>query len=124
MSKSILLVDDEKDFTELTKTLFGFHGFDIDTFNEPIQVEAQLQKKSYQIIVTDLMMPGLNGFDLIRKIRGLNAYQKTPLIVLSAKILTDEERKFLLQNQVHVISKPFEPNTLVEQVTHLIGKTQ
>lgn len=123
MTKSLLLVDDEKDFTELTGTLFQFHGFDIDTFNDPKVIEGQIAKKQYQLIVTDLMMPGMDGFEVIKKIRRLPHYQQIPIVVLSAKVLTDPERKFLLQNRTHVIVKPFEPNLLVEKVKELLEKT-
>ncbi len=121
MAKTILLIDDERDFTELTSTLFSFHGFTVDTFNEPTLVEQSVQQKQYHVIITDLMMPGMDGFALIKMIRGLPNYQTTPIIALSAKVLTDEERKFLLQKKVQVITKPFEPNSLVEEVSHLLG---
>lgn len=115
----VLLIDDEKDFTELTGTLLDFHEFDVDTINEPLEVEKAIQDKQYDLIVTDLMMPHLDGFELIEKIRSLPAYQKTPLIVLTAKPVSDEERKSLLQNDVHFLMKPFEPLSLVDQIRQM-----
>ena len=122
MAKKILLIDDEKDFTELTGTLLGFHELDVSTVNDPVAVENLLDTQDYALVVTDLMMPNLDGFDVIRKVRSRAKYAETPILVLSAKALTDAERKFLLQQKVHVLTKPFEPQGLVEQITRLLGE--
>ncbi len=116
MGKRILLVDDEADFTELAGTLLGFHGFEVDTSYNPKSVAEKIQKTPYDLIVTDLMMPDMNGFELIQSLRIQPQYERVPLVVLSAKTLTDEERKFLLQNDVHYFMKPFDPHGLVEHI--------
>ena len=116
MAKKILLVDDEVDFTELAGTLLGFHGFEVETLNDPKLVLEKIDRTQFDFIVTDLMMPDMNGFELIQRLRIHPQYEKTPLIVLSAKTLTDEERKFLLQNDVSYFMKPFDPHGLVENI--------
>lgn len=121
MNKRILIVDDEPDFTELAATLLDFHDMKVDAFNDPSKVEAALLASTYDLIVTDIMMPGLNGFELIDKIREIPAYKKIPIIVLTAKPLNDDERKHLLRHDVHFMMKPFEPLALVEQIRQLAG---
>lgn len=121
MEKRILLVDDERDFTELTRTLLGFHDFEVDAFNDSMDVEAAVLKKNYDLIVCDLMMPGMDGFELVKKLRANEQYKEIPIVVLSAKTLTDEERKTLLRQGVHFVTKPFEPQGLVEKITQLLG---
>lgn len=118
--KKILLIDDEVDFTEVVATLLGFHDFEVKAVNDPLQVDALLEQADFDLIVTDLMMPGLSGFDLIDKIRSKPKLLKIPIIVLSAKVLTNEERKFLLRQKVQVMNKPFEPTGLVDQICGLI----
>lgn len=121
MAKNILLVDDEVDFTELTGTLLRFHDFEVDSYNDPIDVEKVMEGKHYDLIVTDLMMPKIDGFALVQNIRGKVNYKKTPIIVLSAKTLNDVERKILLQNDVHFLTKPFEPQALVDEIRQLVA---
>lgn len=121
--KRILFIDDEKDFTILISTLLGFHDFEVDALSDSQQVEGQIAKNRYDAVVTDLMMPGLDGFGVIRLIRQHPGFQKTPLIVLSARTLSDEERKFLLQNDVHFVMKPFDPQGLVDQIRGLTNAT-
>lgn len=118
--KKILIVDDEVDFVEITSAMLGFYDYHVVAFTDPTLVLAALQKEAYALIVTDLMMPKVNGFQLIEMIRALEGYQITPLIVLSAKTLSDEERKFILKNKVNLIVKPFEPQGLVDQIQNLL----
>ncbi|PIR21605.1 MAG: hypothetical protein COV45_02365 [Deltaproteobacteria bacterium CG11_big_fil_rev_8_21_14_0_20_47_16] len=119
--KQILIVDDEVDFTEIVSTLLDFHNFQADTINDPKQVVEALQKKHYDLIVTDLMMPGMDGFQLVETLRGDPKYHNIPVIVLSAKLLSDEERKRLLVSNVSFLTKPFEPQGLVEKITQMLA---
>lgn len=121
MQKRLLLIDDENDITEITGSLFRFHHFDVASCNNAAEFEALLTKEPYDLVVTDLMMPDVDGFKVISQLRSRAEYKTTPIIALTAKNLTDEERKFLLQNKTHVVLKPFEPLELVEQIKHLLG---
>lgn len=119
--KRILIVDDETDFTEIISTLLDFHGFHADTINNPREVMPMLQKTPYDLIVTDLMMPGLNGFDLVAQLREDPKTKSIPVIVLSAKTLSDEERKRLMLSNVTFLTKPFEPQGLVEKISQMLS---
>ena len=118
--KKILIVDDEVDFVEITSAMLGFYDYNVVAFTNPAEVTDAIQKEVFSLIVTDLMMPQINGFQLIEKIRALANYKETPIIVLSAKTLSDEERKFILKNKVNLIVKPFEPQGLVDQIQNLL----
>ena len=120
MPKRILIIDDEPDFTELTGTLLQFHNFEVETHNDPVDLERVIAGKKFDLIVSDLMMPGMDGFGVIRMLRGRDATRTIPIIVLSAKTLSDEERKMLLQNEVHFLTKPFDPQGLVDQIRGLL----
>lgn len=121
MKKKILLIDDEKDFTSLTGTVLHFHDLDVDTVNNPLRLDEAFFKNQYALVVTDLMMPQMDGFKLIEKVRKIDSYKKTPIIALSAKALSDKERKFLFQNRVHFFGKPFEPQGFVKQIKLLLS---
>ena len=69
--KRICLIDDEKDFTELTGTLLGFNGFDVVTVNNPIEGLELVQKDSFDAVVIDIMMPQMNGLEVMEKLRNL-----------------------------------------------------
>lgn len=119
--KRILIVDDEKDFTEIISTLLDFHDFQADTLNDSREVLATLKKVPYDLIVTDLMMPGMDGFQLVSLLRDDPLYKSIPVIVLSAKSMSDEERKRLMLNNVTFMTKPFEPQGLVEKISQMLS---
>ncbi|MFH1724251.1 MAG: response regulator [Elusimicrobiota bacterium] len=120
-AKKICLIDDEKDFTELTGTLLGFHGFQVEAINNPVVGLERLKQASFDVVVVDIMMPQMNGLDLMEKLRAEEAYAKTPIFALSAKKLSDEERKFLLTNDIHFVQKPFTPRRLVDLIRETLG---
>lgn len=119
--KRILIVDDEKDFTEIISTLLDFHDFKADTLNDSREVLATLKTVPYDLIVTDLMMPGMDGFQLVALLRDDPLYKSIPVIVLSAKSMSDEERKRLMLNNVTFMTKPFEPQGLVDKISQMLS---
>jgi DNA-binding response OmpR family regulator len=118
--KKILLLDDEPDFTELLQALLEFHDFEVTILNDPRALEKTLDGTTFDVIVTDLMMPEIDGFSVVRSVRSREVYKTTPLLVLSAKMLDETERKDLLQQEVHLVTKPFEPQGLVERIEELL----
>ncbi|MBX7148615.1 response regulator [bacterium] len=121
MSKKVIFIDDEKDFTDLLTTMLHFHNIEAVTLNDPVVALKELEKQTYDLILTDLMMPEVSGFDIIKSARADSRYKKTPIIVLTAKTLSDAERKLLFQNDVHFYVKPFEPQELVGQIKTLLA---
>lgn len=118
--KRILIVDDEKDFTEIVSTLLDFHNFQADTVNDPREALKKISVGNYDLVVSDLMMPGMDGFQMIETLRNDPKHHDTPVIVLSAKTLSDVERKRLLVSNVSFLTKPFEPHGLVEKITQML----
>lgn len=120
MSHHVLLIDDEPDFTELTSTLLAFHGMHTMCVNAPERAEAAIREAMPDIIVTDLMMPRLDGIHLATQVRAMPGGAQVPILMLTAKILSDEERRRLLDANVVLLTKPFEPHRLVAQIQELL----
>lgn len=121
MTSKIALIDDEEDFVELTSAMLEFHDFDVETFSDPLEFVKDVGTPKFALIVSDLMMPNIDGFHLLEKIRSYDHYKKTPIIVLTAKSLSDDERKHLFQHDAHLLIKPFEPQGLVDLVKSLLA---
>ncbi|MFH2202681.1 MAG: response regulator [Elusimicrobiota bacterium] len=119
--KRIFVLDDEPDMTMLVEHMLSYKGFEVTTSNNPAQAVEQLNSEDYATIVIDLMMPGLDGFGVISKLRGNPRHQTTPIIVLSAKRLSDTERKSILTSKVRFIPKPISPSRLVQVVRESAG---
>jgi CheY-like chemotaxis protein len=64
----VLLVDDELDITLVLKRGLGLHGFRVNAYSEPARALAEYKPNYYDCIILDIRMPGMNGFELARKI--------------------------------------------------------
>lgn len=67
--KRIAVVDDEPDIMNVLKKGLERHGFVVDTFNDPHAAIASFQPKYYDIMIIDIRMPTINGFDLYRQLK-------------------------------------------------------
>jgi two-component system catabolic regulation response regulator CreB/two-component system response regulator ChvI len=69
LAKRILIIDDEKDITVSLKAGLEEYGFGVDTYNDPYKAVSDYTAGVYDIIVLDIRMPGLNGFEVSRELR-------------------------------------------------------
>jgi len=120
--KRIFLLDDEQDMTLLTEALLRRKGFDVTISNEPVQALIDLEKADFDAIVVDLMMPKLSGLKVIEDLRSRERHKSTPVLVMSAKRLEDEERRSLLEFNARFLAKPVSPTRLVQAVEEAVEK--
>lgn len=113
-NNKILIVDDEKDIISMLKDAFELDGYNVFTANNG--VEGVIKAKRYQpdIIILDIMMPDLNGYDTIRILR--EEYE-IPIIVLSAKQREEDKVFGLLIGADDYVVKPFSIKELKARVT-------
>jgi CheY-like chemotaxis protein len=99
--KKILVVDDEPDITLTLKTVLENNGYAVDTFNDPVIALDNFKKlagingevgKNYSLVLTDIRMPTMNGFELYEKIREIDKNIKVRFLTAS-EINYDEFRK-------------------------------
>jgi len=114
--KRILVIDDEPDITMLLSSLLEFHDYVVRTMNDSTLVMETLENEKFDLICTDIMMPNLDGFALIKKIRERAKSKITKIIAVSAKEFSDEEYHFLVDNKVLIVKKPYDPQDLVNKI--------
>jgi len=68
----ILVVDDEKDITDLLVRHFSFKGYDIVGVNDPRAALKMIEEENFNIVISDIVMPGLDGLELLRRIKDYN----------------------------------------------------
>src|SRR5689334_12655387 len=112
MSK-ILIVDDDPHIRELSKVFLSKDGLDIVEAADGVEALAQLEKVKVDLVVLDIMMPNMDGWELCRQIR---EYYDIPLLMITAKGETaDKIHGFQLGTDDYLV-KPFEPLELVFRV--------
>ena len=100
----ILIVDDEKEITLLMKKSFEEAGYMADVSYNGKEGLAQLQKNDYSLVILDIMMPGMNGYEVCSRIREKN---NIPIIMVSAMGQNEDKIKGLMTGSDDYIVKPF-----------------
>lgn len=118
MSK-ILIVDDDPHIRELARVFLRDEGFDVYEAGDGIEALAKLETVTVDLVVLDVMMPNMDGWELLRQLRG---YYDFPLLMLTAKGEThDKIQGFQLGTDDYLV-KPFEPLELVMRVKALLKR--
>ena len=117
---SILIVDDDIKLVQLLKTYFDKEGFIVYTANDGLDALQAARETKPDIMVLDLMLPGLDGWDVCRRIRREN---DLPIIMLTAR---DEESDRLVGLEIGAddyVTKPFSPKEVVARVKAVLRRT-
>ena len=85
MKKKILIVDDVEDFVDLLKVKLQSWGYDVVTAFDGLQGLEQSRKELPDVILLDIMMPKMNGFDMVQALKSDIAIQDIPVVMVSAK---------------------------------------
>jgi DNA-binding response OmpR family regulator len=116
----ILIVDDEDDINLLFKMVLEDNGFKVDTFNDPLIALQNFTAGSYDLLLLDMLMPKMNGFELYQKIRMID--DKVKICFLTASGIDYDELKkratIASINDIEncFISKPIENEELINRV--------
>ncbi|MBN1957066.1 MAG: response regulator transcription factor [Desulfuromonadales bacterium] len=109
----ILVIDDDTELCELLAEYLGSEGFAVDSVNQGEKGAAQALEGDYTLIVLDVMLPGLNGFDVLRKIREKS---QIPVIMLTARGDDVDRIVGLELGADDYLPKPFNPRELVARI--------
>jgi two-component system, OmpR family, response regulator len=115
--RSVLYVDDEPDIREIAGMALGLDGsLDVRTAASGEEAIATARAKVPDLILLDVMMPDLDGPATLARLRFDPALSDVPVVFITAKTLPDELVRFRDLGAADVISKPFDPMRLLEQV--------
>lgn len=118
----ILLVDDEIEITEINKRYLEQGGYDIDIANDGKEALEKYKRNKYSLIITDIMMPNMDGYDLISEVQYLNAEQ--PFLFITAKTTEPDKIYALSMGADDYIVKPFSPRELVLRVRNILRRIE
>ncbi len=113
MKTNILVVDDEKEVADLLELYLTNDGYSVCKFYDSSEALAYLEQRPVDLAVLDVMMPGIDGFSLCRKIRENYFF---PVIMLTAKVEDVDKISGLMQGADDYITKPFNPLEVLARV--------
>ena len=123
MKTKILLVDDERDIVEFLQYNLIQEGFDVVAAYDGFDAINKLKEKP-DLIILDIMMPKIDGFETCRRIRASHGFENTPIVFLTAKSGEVDEILRLELGASDYIQKPISPKKLVARVKSNLRKTE
>jgi len=121
MKKKIMVVDDEEDIVELTKTIFEMDGYKVLTASSGKECLEKLEKQKVDVVVLDIMMPFMSGWDVAAKIKGSPKWNDIPIIFLTAKGDMMSKGVGALAADKYIV-KPFDKKTLLDSVAEVLKR--
>jgi DNA-binding response OmpR family regulator len=122
-TNKILIVDDEPDLTQVSKLALQYHGFKVDSFNDPQEALTKFKAGLYDLIILDIKMPKMDGFELYHEIKKKD--NNANVCFLTASELYYEEfrkKEYCALDRNLFIRKPIENEELVKEVNKMIKK--
>jgi DNA-binding response OmpR family regulator len=120
----ILVVDDEVDITLSIKTVLEGDEFQVDSFNDPVSAFNSFKAGFYDLLILDIKMPKMNGFQLYRQIRNIDNKVKVCFLTALSEMHDYEEFKrevFPKAGERYFIQKPVENQTLLKRLNEIIA---
>ncbi|MBD2210394.1 response regulator [Nostoc linckia FACHB-104] len=122
MTKQVLIVDDDDHLRELVQAcledLGGWKTLTASSGKEALKIT---QTQPIDAILLDVSMPDMDGFAVFEKLQENTVSQSIPVILLTARVLPSDRDRFARMGIAGVISKPFEPITISQQVADILG---
>lgn len=111
---NILIVDDEKDYCDVMELIFTSHGYEVDTCNNGLEALEKMEKKSYDLVLTDLLMPVMDGSELLGEIK--NLYPATEVIMMTAYGTIEKAVETMKQGAYSYVTKGDRPEKLLSEI--------
>jgi len=117
----ILIIEDEANIVESLDFILRRAGFEVEVATDGAKALDRVRRERFGAIILDVMLPGMNGFDVLRAIRADRALAALPVIVLTAKGQANDRKMAEAIGASAFITKPFSNADIVDQVRALVG---
>lgn len=118
----ILLVDDEPGLREAVQAYLEDSGFEVETASNATEGWGKLQVSMPDVLISDVMMPQVDGYQFLKQVREDARYQALPVVFLTARGMTSDRIQGYNAGVDAYLPKPFDPEELVAIVTNLIER--
>jgi twitching motility two-component system response regulator PilH len=117
---TVLIVDDSQTVRKMLSELLQNSGFQVIEATNGIEAQEKMQSKLPDLVITDIVMPGMNGYDLCRWIKKEPERQKIPILICSTKDQEFDRYWGMKQGADAYITKPFHPTEMMKTVNQLL----
>ncbi len=118
----ILIAEDDQDIRELVALTLQFNGHDVVSAVDGAQAVDKARNEEFDLILMDVRMPRMTGYEACRVLRQMDATRNIPIIFLSAKGQEAEIQAGMEAGATQYILKPFAPDVLARRIKDLLGE--
>ncbi|MFP4496732.1 MAG: response regulator [Vulcanimicrobiota bacterium] len=118
---SILVVDDSKTIRNLLEYILKTHGHQVDKADDGLIALEMVFSGNYDLVITDINMPRMDGLEFIKQVRELEEYKFLPIVVLTTESKEEDRRKGIKAGANVYLVKPSDPETLIANVKMLLA---
>jgi DNA-binding NarL/FixJ family response regulator len=124
MSKRLLVVDDEPNLLRAVAACLKAGGYEVSTARSGREALVQLAEAVPDLVVSDIRMPGMDGYQLARQLRGSPRTALVPIVFLTAKEETADRIEGFRAGVDAYLTKPFEPEELIAVVNGILNRVE
>ena len=119
-----MVVDDHPDLVEIVRMMLEVKGFNIRCASSGQQLFANLEKQKPDLIFLDIIIPQMDGFEVIRRLKGNPTTASIPVILLTAKVYDEDVQKGYKLGADYYITKPFTSTQVLSGINLILGGDQ
>jgi two-component system chemotaxis response regulator CheY len=116
MSKRVLTIDDSKTIRDMLMLTLAEAGFEVLQAVDGLDGLDVLDKEQVDVVITDINMPRMDGYEVIRHLRGNSAHKSTPILVLTTESEADKKNLARVAGATGWMVKPFDPERLIATI--------
>ena len=118
----ILVVDDSLNTREIEKSILEAHGYEVDLAADGVEGLAKVKDRQYDMIVTDVDMPRMDGFTLVEHLRREAGSEHTPIVIVTSREKEEDKRRGIeVGADAYILKSGFDQSNLIDTIESLIG---
>jgi two-component system chemotaxis sensor kinase CheA len=119
---NVLVVDDSVNTREIEMSILESYGYRVTLAEDGIDGFEKAMEFNYDIVITDVEMPRLDGFSLTERLRAVDSYKETPIIIVTSREKEEDKRRGILVGaDAYIVKGSFEQTNLIETIRNLVG---
>jgi pilus assembly protein CpaE len=122
--KRLLIVEDESIYQKMVFHAVEPLEFEIEVVDSGEKAEAAANRRTPNLIITDVLMPGMNGYELIRRLRRNSRFANTPVLILTGQSELSDKLEAFEAGADDFMTKPFEPAELLARISVLLRRSE
>ena len=121
--KRIMIVDDHEDIVQLTRDILSTRDYEVETAFSGDECLEKVGSFGPDMILLDLMMPGMDGFEVLDELEKMGVFRKTKMVIFTVKNLFEEDMQAIVADPIlHYVHKPMIVRELLDEIESVFRK--